>query len=202
MIMKRTCFLFAVFFATLTQTIAAEPAVSAAFVSDATTGISRAVFDTISRFYKQGFPPGELSPSKEFPVRIAFSESDVSDLKFERTYKSVNVSGVGSIAAKRVKLIVDDTEPAANKERAENPNVWVAVRAGRLRVEHGTYECTGTFLANGKKVLIVSGEAKITNSDGSVVFSNGAKVVVDGRLFTYSKGKWVASAEVPVEPKK
>ncbi len=200
--MKRAFFLFALLFGTLTQAIAAEPAVPAAFVADAATGISRAAFDTISRFYKRGLPPGELSPSKEFPVRIAFSESDATDLKFERTYKSAAVSGAGSIAAKKVELAVDDTDPAANKQRAKDPNVWVEIRAGRLRVKSGKYECAGAFSVNGKKVVIVSGEAQITDSDGPVLFSNGAQAVVDGRNFTYSKGKWVASADAPTDPKR
>jgi hypothetical protein len=200
--MKRLFFLLVVLIGTLSRATAADSAVSASFVADATTGISRAAFETIRRFYKQGFPPGELSPSKEYPVRIAFSEADATDLKLERTYKSVAVSGTASIAAKKVELAVDDTDPAANKERAKDPNVWVEIGAGRLRVKSGYYECAGTFLANGKKAAIVSGDAEITTADGPVAFSSGTQATVDGQNFTFSKGKWIASTATPSETRK
>ncbi|MEQ6342913.1 MAG: hypothetical protein M3A44_15035 [Gammaproteobacteria bacterium] len=199
---KRLLFLLALLFGALSRSIAAEPAVPASFVADATTGISRAAFDTIKRYYKRGFPPGELTPSKEYPVRIAFSESDAKDVTLEHTYKSATVSGTASITAKKIELAVDDTDPAANKERAKDPNVWVEIVAGRLRVKSGKYECAGTFLANGKKIVIISGDAEITGLDGLVTFSTGAQVVVDGQNFSYLQGKWVASAAASSDTKR
>lgn len=200
--MKQLLFLSVLLFGALSQAIAAEPAVPASFVADATTGISRAAFDTIQRFYKQQrFPPGELSPSKEYPVRIAFSESAATDVTLERTYRSATVSGTASIV-QHVQLAVDDTDPAANKSRTENPDVWGEIVAARLRVKSGKYECAGTFLANGKKVVIISGDAEITGLDGPVAFSTGAQVMVDGQNFTYLQGKWVAFTAAVSDAKK
>lgn len=195
--MKRLLFSLLLALWAQSQAVGADATVSATFVADATAGIARSTFETIGRFYKRGFPPGELVPSKQYPVRIAFSESDATDLALEQTYKSVTVSGTASIAAENVEMLVDDASSAANKERAKDPEVWVEVRSGRLRVKAGKYGCAGRFLVNGKRVAITAGEAAITSTDGPVSFSSGTSVTVDGMSFTYSNGQWAQSLATP-----
>ena len=174
----------------MSQAQAAETAAAPPLVSDAATGVARAAFDSIRRFYRQGGMglPGELLPSKEHPVRIVFSASEGASAQLDITYRSAKVSGAVDIAARNVTVAIDD--PATPAERARNPDVYVQVVAGKFRVKSGKYECAGIFSVNGKRLSISGGEAEITGIDGPVRFSPGTQATIDDRSYTYRQGKW------------
>jgi hypothetical protein len=168
----------------------AESTVDAALAETAATGVSRAVFLAIRRFYKLRGYPGELTPAKEYPIRISFAEGPGGGLTVSHTESGIAIAGSSDLSARQVKMKIDDADTKQNKERASDPSVWVEIKAGRMRIESGFYECSGTFTAGGRKVVLKGGSAEITNAEGPVLFTEGTELSIDGTSFVFAAGRW------------